>query len=65
MECEQLENAETEVYNDILKDLYHVQKQELYKIRREKSFSDEVIRKQELQIDLSDTKVINMRKTHN
>jgi len=57
MECEQVENAETEIYNNILKDLYHIQKQELHKIRREKAFSDEVIRKQEMQIDLSDTKI--------
>jgi len=57
MECEQLENADTDTYNHILKDLYHIQKQELHKIRKEKVFSDDVIRKQEMQIDLSDTKV--------
>ena len=46
-----------EVYNHILKDIYHIQRQELHKIRKEKQFSDDVIRKQEMQIDLSDTKI--------
>lgn len=62
MECEAIENAEMEVYNQILKDLYQIQRQELHKIRREKEFSDEVIRKQEMQIDLSDTKVPHSKK---
>ena len=57
MECAEIETAEMEVYNAILKDLYQVQKQELHKIRKEKEFSDEVIRKHEIQIDLSDTKI--------
>lgn len=57
MECEEIENAEMEVYNDILRDIYRIQRQELHKIRKEKTFSDEVIRKQEMQIDLSDTKI--------
>ncbi|WP_443947470.1 Na+/H+ antiporter [Pedobacter sp. AW1-32] len=57
MECEAVESAEMEIYNDVLRDLYHLQRQELYKIRKEKSFSDEVIRKQEIQIDLSDIKI--------
>lgn len=62
MECEAIENAEMEVYNKILKDLYQIQRQELHKIRGEKEFSDEIIRKQEMQIDLSDTKVPHGKK---
>ena len=57
MECERLENEEIGIYNHILKDLYHIQKQELHKIRREKEYNDEVIRKHEMQIDLSDTMI--------
>lgn len=57
MECEAIETAEMEIYHSILKDLYRLQKDELYKIRKEKEFSDEVIRKHEMQIDLSDTKI--------
>ncbi|MEJ7559254.1 MAG: Na+/H+ antiporter [Pedobacter sp.] len=57
MECDEIETAEIKIYNKVLKDLYHVQRTELHQIRREKKFSDEVIRKQEMQIDLSDTKL--------
>lgn len=57
LECEEIANAETEIYNDILRDIYKIQRMELHHIRKEKEFSDEVIRKQEMQIDLSDTKV--------
>lgn len=57
MECEEIENAEMDAYNHILKDIYQLQKQELHKMRGEKKFSDEFIRQQEMQIDLSDTKI--------
>jgi Na+/H+ antiporter len=57
MECEEMETAEMKVYKKVLKDLYRLQRNELHQIRREKEFSDEVIREQEMQIDLSDTKI--------
>jgi CPA1 family monovalent cation:H+ antiporter len=62
MECQEIENAEMEAYNDILKDIYKLQRQELHIIRKEKIFSDEVIRKQEMQIDLSDTKIPHVKR---
>jgi Na+/H+ antiporter len=57
MECEEYESIEVSVFNKVLKDLYQVQRRELHLIRKEKKFSDEVIRAQEMQIDLSDTKL--------
>jgi Na+/H+ antiporter len=57
LECADIETAETKIYNDILRDLYHLQRQELHQIRTEKQFSDEVIRKHEMQLDLSETKL--------
>ncbi|RZL17223.1 MAG: Na+/H+ antiporter, partial [Pedobacter sp.] len=57
MECEKYENAEVSVLNKMLKELYQLQRKELHLIRKEKAFSDEVIRAQEMQIDLSDTKL--------
>jgi hypothetical protein len=57
MECEEYESIELSVFNKVLKDLYQVQRRELHLIRKEKKFSDEVIRAQEMQIDLSDTKL--------
>lgn len=62
LECEEIENAEMDIYNHILKDIYRVQRKELHKIRREKEFSDEVIRQEEMQIDLSDTKIPHTKK---
>jgi len=43
----------------VLLDLYSHQRKELFQLRKEKAFSDEVIRKQELQLDLDETKVTN------
>jgi Na+/H+ antiporter len=48
---------ELEVYHQVLKDIYRLQRRELYQIRREKIFSDPAIRKQEAQIDLAETKL--------
>jgi Na+/H+ antiporter len=64
MECAAVESAEMAVYNRILKDIYQLQRQELFKIRREKEFSDEIIRKHEMQIDLSDTKIPSVTVSH-
>ena len=57
MECESVENAEIAIFKKVLKDLYQFQRKELHLIRKEKHFSDEIIRKQEMQIDLSDSKL--------
>ncbi|RZL02484.1 MAG: Na+/H+ antiporter, partial [Pedobacter sp.] len=57
MECETYESNEVSVFNKVLKDLYQLQRKELHLIRKEKKFGDEVIRAQEMQIDLSDTKL--------
>jgi hypothetical protein len=57
MECESVENVEIAIFKKVLKDLYQFQRKELHLIRKEKHFSDEIIRKQEMQIDLSDSKL--------
>ncbi|TWR30957.1 Na+/H+ antiporter [Mucilaginibacter pallidiroseus] len=57
LDCDASQHAEVKTYNKVLKELYHVQRQELYHIRKEKAFSDEAIRKQEMQIDLAETSV--------
>ncbi|EDM35209.1 sodium/hydrogen antiporter [Pedobacter sp. BAL39] len=64
MECEEIESAEMDVYNEVLIDLYHIQRRELFKIRKERIYSDEVIRKQEMQLDLSDTKIARKNNKH-
>ena len=57
LDCDESQMADVKNYNKVLKDLYHIQRKELYHIRKEKAYSDEAIRKQEMQIDLAEIKV--------
>lgn len=57
MDCSEDEAAKRNQFNLVLKDIYHAQRLELFHIRKEKEYSDEVIRKQEMQIDLSEAKI--------
>lgn len=59
LECDETEKGEIELYNRVLLDIYSVQKQELFRLRHEKTFSDEEIRKQENQLDLNEAKLSN------
>lgn len=59
LECDTLAQEELERYHHVLLDLYAEQRKELFKLRTEKAFSDEVIRKQELQLDLDEARVSN------
>jgi Na+/H+ antiporter len=56
---EQLENNENEIeqYHQIVLEIYALQRKELFKIRKEKKYSDEEIRKIELQLDLNELKI--------
>lgn len=58
LECADMEKEELELYNHVLMDLYEVQRRELFKIRKEKLFSDEEIRRQEYQLDFDEAKII-------
>ncbi|TJY65996.1 Na+/H+ antiporter [Sphingobacterium alkalisoli] len=53
------ENSKEEIktYHKILIDIYGLQRKELFKMRKEKYFSDEEIRKAEIQLDLEDLKI--------
>ncbi|WP_316793937.1 Na+/H+ antiporter [Pedobacter frigoris] len=57
LECVDTEKEEIELYNHVLLDLYEVQKKELFAIRRERTFSDEEIRRQEYQLDFDEAKI--------
>ena len=61
LDCDETQQHEISNYNKILKDLYKVQRAELYHIRKEKAFSDEAIRQQEMQIDLAELNSTNHR----
>ena len=45
------------VYHHTLLEIYSLQRKELFKLRREKFFTDEEIRKAELQLDLDELKI--------
>lgn len=57
LRCDQVEHHEIELYHQILKEIYVLQRKELFRLRREKFYSDEELRKAELQLDVNDLKV--------
>lgn len=57
LECDTTEKVEIARYNAVLMDLYSIQRKELYQLRKEKTFSDEQIRKQENQLDLDEARL--------
>ena len=58
LECDTTEKVEIARYNAVLMDIYSVQRKELYQLRKEKTFSDEQIRKQENQLDLDEARLV-------
>jgi CPA1 family monovalent cation:H+ antiporter len=57
LESDETEHHEIEKYHHVLLDIYSIQRKELFKMRKEKLFSDEEIRKAELQLDLNELKI--------
>lgn len=57
MECNETEWTELRRYQHVLLEIYSLQRKELFKLRREKYYSDEEIRKAELQLDLNELKI--------
>lgn len=48
---------EIEIHRCILLDIYELQRQELYRLRREQSYSDEVVRRMEWELDMDESKL--------
>lgn len=57
LECKESQQRDIEVYHKILLDTYALQRKELFLLRKEQFFSDEEIRKAELQLDLNELKI--------
>ncbi|MHA6697533.1 Na+/H+ antiporter [Chryseobacterium sp. A301] len=57
LECKESQQREIDAYHKILLDTYALQRTELFLLRKEKFFSDEEIRKAELQLDLNELKI--------
>ena len=51
--------TQRDVYRKALKDIYQQQRKELYRIRKEKKFSEEAIRRQAMQVDLAEMKILS------
>ncbi|RBL93855.1 Na+/H+ antiporter [Chitinophaga flava] len=58
LECSETEKAEVDLYHAVLRDIYALQRKELFQLRRHNVFSDEVIRSQEMQLDLDEMKIM-------
>lgn len=57
VECSVMKSVEVKKYQRVLMEIYALQRKELFKLRKEKFFSDEEIRKAELQVDLNELKI--------
>ena len=58
-ECNPAFSEDIVIYHKVLKDIYSLQRKELFRMRREKIFDDDGIRKMEMQLDLDDMKITN------
>ena len=57
LECFNDEREDVRFHNEVLLELIDVQRKELFLLRKEKSFDDNIIRKQEAQLDLDEAKL--------
>lgn len=57
LDCEDCGQGEVETYNRVLIDLIGTQRRELFAIKKENIFDDEVLRKQEAQLDLDEARL--------
>ncbi len=57
LECAEMAREEVDRYNQVMLDLFDQQRKELFRIRKEKKYSDEEIRKQEDLIDYEEGKI--------
>ena len=57
LECDPAERDDIKQYATVLRDIYHVQRKELFKLRSDQMFSDEEIRRTAMQLSLDELKV--------
>ncbi|MDA3615027.1 Na+/H+ antiporter [Polluticaenibacter yanchengensis] len=60
LQCERMEKGAFDIYNRALIEIYALQRKELFELKKDKNYSDEEIRKAELQVDLSELKITGM-----
>lgn len=54
LECADISRFEVSLYHKVLLEIYAMQRKELFRMRKENSFDDEIIREAELQLDLNE-----------
>jgi Na+/H+ antiporter len=64
LQCNPSQATQTERYNQVLLHIMSVKRTELFHMRQEKAFQDEVLRRQEALLDLDEAKVDNQRRGH-
>jgi hypothetical protein len=57
MECIEDDHKELVIYRRVIKNIYRAQRKELYQLRKEKVFSDEAIRQEEMQVDIAEVRI--------
>jgi len=57
MDCVEKDQKELVIYRRVLKDIYHAQRHELYQLRKNKTYSDEAIRHEEMQVDVAEIRI--------
>ncbi|MDZ4710874.1 MAG: Na+/H+ antiporter [bacterium] len=57
LKCDDFEEQEVELMNEVVRDLIAIQRKELFILRKKNLFTDEVLRKQEAQLDLDEAKI--------
>ena len=57
LECFEEERGDIHLHNAVLLELIEIQRKELFLLRKEKHFDDEVLRKQQAQLDLDEAKI--------
>jgi Na+/H+ antiporter len=59
MECAEKDQKELHAYKSVMKDIYQIQRSELYHLRKGKTYSDEAIRSEEMQVDIAELRITN------
>jgi hypothetical protein len=57
MACIEDDHKELVIYRRVIKNIYRAQRKELYQLRKEKIFSDEAIRQEEMQVDIAEVRI--------
>jgi hypothetical protein len=60
LDCIEENHKELAIYRRVLKGIYRVQRKELFQLRKDKKHSDEVIRQEEMQVNIAEVRVTSL-----